>query len=328
IEEVSVVATQEYALETALDKMRREWDSLKLDVGAYKETILQLLDDQIVKTQAMRGSPFCRVWLYLEPIFGSEDIYRQMPTEGRRFQAVDGMWRKVMKAAQAVPDVLKVGEMDKLLEKFQEANKFLDLIQKGLNDYLETKRLAFPRFFFLSPDELLEILSQTKNPLAVQPHLGKCFEGIAKLSFNDKGVITEMISPESEKGSRKGNVEVWLCDVEDAMIKTLRSVFAEALTDYAVCERTTWVDKWPRYWTAEVEQALREEGANGLAEYGKVLQKQLEGIVQKVRTGSLSSAMRTTIGALVTIDVHQEMAELGIHSASAFEWLSQLRYYW
>lgn len=49
-----------------------------------------------------------------------------------------------------------------LYEKFVENNKNLDQILKCLEAYLETKRIAFPRFFFLSNDELLEILAQVK----------------------------------------------------------------------------------------------------------------------------------------------------------------------
>jgi len=63
---------------------------------------------------------------------------------------------------------------------------------------LNTKRMAFPRFYFLSNDDLLHILIQTKEPTRVQDHMNKCFEGIDKLNFSDEKVILGMYSAMGE----------------------------------------------------------------------------------------------------------------------------------
>ena len=105
--------------------------------------------------------------MYLENIFNSDDIQKQLPNEAKLFQQVDKFWKDVMMRAKKNSLILEACASDALLSKFQGANKTLEDIQKSLEDYLETKRSAFPRFYFLSNDELLEILSQTRNVHAV-----------------------------------------------------------------------------------------------------------------------------------------------------------------
>ena len=60
-----------------------------------------------------------------------------------------------MNATKEAPDVITIGKDKEWLDRLEECNILLDAIQKGLSAYLAKTRLCFPRFFFLSNDEML-----------------------------------------------------------------------------------------------------------------------------------------------------------------------------
>ena len=217
-------------------------------------------------------------------------------------------------------------------------------MQKGLSEYLETKRTSFPRFYFLSDDELLEILSQTKDPQAVQPHLRKCFENIYKVKFEKDMRISKMFSAEGEEIDFRqniypvGNVEDWMLEIERIMRETMRQIICDSLEDYKTTKRTAWVLKWPgqiviagcqTYWTQQVSQALEK---NNLPEYHVNQLKELDDLRELVR-GKLTSKERQTLSALIVIEVHARDVVINllnekVQDVNDFEWISQLRYYW
>ena len=52
----------------------------------------------------------------------------------------------------------------------------LEICEKALADYMESKRRIFPRFYFVSTADLLDILSNGNNPVRVMQHMSKCFQ--------------------------------------------------------------------------------------------------------------------------------------------------------
>ncbi|CAD1470597.1 unnamed protein product [Heterotrigona itama] len=271
-ETISICATKQLMLEELLAKMTSEWDDVLFTIMLYKDSgvniltqlddIHALLEEHIVKVQAMRGSAFVKLieeevknfyvllhriqstidewakvqiqWMYLLPIFSSKDIVAQLPDEEVLFVQVDRIFRSAMSGLSRDPRVREtagsasITSIVGLLEIMQEANELMEKVNDGVLNYLELKRLFFPRFFFLSNDDMLEILSETKEPLRVQPHLRKCFEGINRLRFNEVMDICSMFSEDYEEvrmqeeistAAARGCVERWLFQVRNLFIE-------------------------------------------------------------------------------------------------------------
>jgi len=60
------------------------------------------------------------------------------------------------------------------------------------------KRKAFPRFYFLSNEELIDILANSQDILVIQGHLKTCFDNLVKIEIEDGDTIKGMYSNEGE----------------------------------------------------------------------------------------------------------------------------------
>ncbi|ORZ33974.1 dynein heavy chain and region D6 of dynein motor-domain-containing protein [Catenaria anguillulae PL171] len=395
ISAMSGAATKELSIEQGLGAIKEAWLAMELDVMPYKDkyfrirstdAIFELLEDNQVTLSSMKASKYYvafgqtidfwertlskvveiidmllqvqKQWMYLENIFiGAEDIRKQLPKESAVFDLVNNRWKDLFATLNTNRNMIRVVEMPGLLDMLQDMFSKLEKVQKSLDMYLETKRQFFPRFYFLSNDDLLEILGQARDPPAVQPHMKKCFDGINKLELQQVGSDMRkhweaigMHSPDGEyvpfnmSVSLDGPVESWLQDVEAAMRATLRTVLIGCLSAMKKSKRDKWLADWPGQllilsgqtsWTADCVKALMdmEKGEkHALKDLKKKQISMLKKLADLVRT-NLSKVDRKKLIALITTEVHsrdviERMCKNNLDSVNAFEWLSQLRFYW
>jgi dynein heavy chain len=377
------VAAKEYSIEKSLDDMKAKWEHKNLNLEAYKATktfiltgsseLTELLDEHINVTQQLQFSHFkahfaeridvwekelnliteileqwleCqRSWRYLEPIFSSEGIAMELPKHTKLFEKVDRTWKKIMSMANTTPNAHQFCTSNpKILDQFIDCNKSLEAVQKGLNDYLQDKRQCFPRFYFLSDEELLEILSQSKDPRNIDQHLKKLFEFMDHLKWDDKNNMLGFYSGEGEYITHvkplapEGNVEAWLMELQTMMKLSVANELKRAVEDYPKTQRTKWVLNWAGqavlaasqvYWSSGAEESLATKGH--VKDFAKALYTQLMDLVDVVQS-PLNNVARINMGALITIEVHAKdtidnMVRDGVDTATAFDWIKQLRFY-
>ncbi|XP_022902554.2 dynein axonemal heavy chain 10 [Onthophagus taurus] len=347
------------------------------------DDILLILEDNSMNLQSMSGSqyvgPFLpivqkweknlslvsevidewflvqRTWLYLEGIFIGGDIRTQLPDEAKKFDDIDKMFKKIMLETAKKPNVIDCCTAAGRLVDFQTLSFGLDRCQKSLNDYLDSKRRRFPRFYFISTDELLSVLGSS-DPAIVQDQMVKMFDNIKSLRLgpdnHDRMVASAMISCEGEVMEFRtavftdGKVEDWMTEVLGEMRKANRFITKTAIYDYGKTQRprTKWMMDYQGmvglvsnqvWWTAEVENVFvkfSKGNKRAMKEYLTFLNKQLDDIVFTVRA-DLNRNDRAKFKTIATIEVHsrdivENFVRDSVTDAQEFAWESQLRFYW
>ncbi len=128
---------------------------------------------------------------------GNEDIRHQLAEVTKSFDKIHNQFKKIMDTTNknsniyynCVQNESRKAELTTLLHKLEQT-------QKKLNDYLGGKSKTFPRFYFISTPDLLDILG-SPDPEDIQRHLDKLFYA-KRLVFGKGKVIKGMVDRKGE----------------------------------------------------------------------------------------------------------------------------------
>mmetsp|Transcript_7029 Transcript_7029/g.18100 ORF Transcript_7029/g.18100 Transcript_7029/m.18100 type:complete len:3653 (+) Transcript_7029:117-11075(+) len=285
-----------------------------------------------------------RMWSYLEPLFiGSDEVKRELPDTAAKFKEIDTTVRNMLREARDTGNVKQACNKDGLIPLLEDITAKQDLCKKSLNEFLDSKRMQFARFYFVSESDLLDILSNGSNPPAVMKHVDKVMLATADLTLGKpdasgrpaanywvSGVGKEFVEF-TEPVKLLGKVEVYFQTILDAQCASLTAEAHKSVKRYLTSSpRTQWLQDTRKvsdgrknsadaaqiallvaaiYYTKESEDAMRAMeadpslGEKPYLDFQKKTLQQLTDLIKCVMT-DLDKATRTKVMCMITYDAH------------------------
>ena len=326
-------------------------------IMGWKQELANVSDVMMVLTEIQR------TWSYLEPLFiGSDEVKKELPEEAVKFQDVDCNVKEILRAAASTKNVKGACNRSGLLKRLEDMKEVLDSCQKALDDFLAAKRVVFPRFYFVSNADLLDILSNGSQPHKIMKHITKVFLATATLTLqdvpgSDRPVATRWdtcMGTEdcafAEPPRLEGKPEKYLQTILEAKCGTLRLMYEASKTRLAKQDRIEWLMHRRSYDTeaedaaqiglllAGTQYVLQTEAAfdkleagdsTAMQQHHKLVVSQLQDLIKLTRT-KISKADRRRVMNMITMDAHSrdvvhKLIADDVKEKRAFQWQSQLK---
>ena len=242
IAERSIYATGQKKLNATLDKLKEKYKQMKFDLVPFNESEIFILKDVeplceeidaiLTKIVSLSSSKFAKflqkdihyiwaniakaqdiidAWLktqklltQLQQIFAFGDLKKQLSEEYPKYLGVENQWKSHMEQIKGSPQLSEVVQMVKIKENFMNWGRILEEVNQSLNAFLNTKRDAFPRFYFVSNEELTLMLAQCSEPAIIATkYIQQVFEGMKYLTYSTKDLSFNVANYETNEVFKK-----------------------------------------------------------------------------------------------------------------------------
>jgi dynein heavy chain len=292
-----------------------------------------------------------RTWSFLENLFiHSEEVKKELPKEAIKFVEIDKNVRQILEDGYKKQKAIAFSVQEYVLPGLEKIQADLTICEKALNEFMDSKRMAFPRFYFVSPADLLDILSNGNAPEKVMEHMPKIISAMDTIELKSSevrpyaigmhaGVGKEYVKFTQEK-ALMGKVEVYLQDIIDTMRNTLRDTSKKSLKRFSEVPKETWLLEDPAQvtllinvcsWVINVEKAFQAYAGNknAVKDCYKAQANDLKDLVIMVQS-DLTKPVRQKIMCLITMDAHSRdiigiLDAEGVTKQDEFQWQTQLK---
>jgi len=396
VQEICMNADEELTVEEKLETIARQWHSASATFKNYKtcgpvlfdvpalHALLEAFEETVVLLQSLsasrHGLPFKEtieehlktfaefrdlmdiwfgvqhVWWYVNVVFSSDEVSKQLPQEAQRFLKVNRVYLDLMQQAFSLRYVPVLHEKS---EEFRNTLAMvmedLEYCEKHLAGYLDSKRDSFPRLYYISDKVLLEALSQTSGLDSIEDAgVLSLFSNISKLILSQarqagKQIIESVQSQEAEllefsTPVKESSVEIFLtdleCEIQNSLKKLTQGAIRNMVPNLASLDIQVVSCDYPcqtcilasQCWFANMcESAFRLiDEMNDMKEVSRKLTILTTQLSAQLR-GPLTRSIRSKFESLCTINImHQDivahLVQNVVRKKDSWEWQRQLKF--